>query len=66
MYGGEGDAFRILMGKPEGLRPLGRLTCRWETNIKIRLKEMGWGVGWIDLTQFGDEWASGTVLRGII
>jgi len=44
-YGGEGDACRILVGKPEGKRPLGRPRCRRESNIKIRLKEMGFGRG---------------------
>jgi len=42
-YGGEGDACRIFVGKPEGKRPLGRPRCRWESDIKIRLKEMGSG-----------------------
>jgi hypothetical protein len=36
MYGGE-ERYRILMGKPEGRRPLGRCRCRWEDNIKIDL-----------------------------
>jgi hypothetical protein len=36
-------AYWILVGKPEGVRPLGRPRCRWEDNIKIDLQEMGWG-----------------------
>jgi hypothetical protein len=36
------NACRILMGKPEGKRLLGRLRCRWVDNIKIDLREMGW------------------------
>jgi hypothetical protein len=37
------DAYRILVGKPEGRRPLGRLRRRWEDNIKIALRKVGWG-----------------------
>jgi hypothetical protein len=33
--------YRVLVGKPEGKRPLGRLRCRWEHNIKIDLQEVG-------------------------
>jgi hypothetical protein len=41
---GEGrGAYRILMERPEGRRPLGRPRCRWEDNIKIDLQEVGWG-----------------------
>jgi hypothetical protein len=41
---GEGrGAYRILVGIPEGRRPLGRLRCRWEDNIKMDLQEVGWG-----------------------
>jgi hypothetical protein len=36
------NAYRILIGKPEGRRPLGRLRCRWLDNIKMDLREMGW------------------------
>jgi hypothetical protein len=37
------DAYRILMGEPEGKRPLRRLRCRWVNNIKMDLREIGWG-----------------------
>jgi hypothetical protein len=37
------NAYRILMGKPEGKRPLGRPKRRWMDNIKMDLREMGWG-----------------------
>jgi hypothetical protein len=37
-------AYRILVGKPEGKRPLGRLRRRWVDNIKMDLREIGWGV----------------------
>jgi hypothetical protein len=44
--------YRVLVGKPEERRPLGRPRNRWEDNIKINLREMGWeGVACIDLTQ---------------
>jgi len=39
------DACRILIGRPDGNRPLGRRRHRWEPNIKIRLREMGWRNG---------------------
>jgi hypothetical protein len=43
---------RILVGKPEGKRPLGRPRCRWVDKIKMDLREMEWGgMDWIDLTQ---------------
>jgi hypothetical protein len=38
-------AHRVLVGKPEGKRPLGRPTCRWEDNIKMDLREVGLGRG---------------------
>jgi hypothetical protein len=38
-------AHRVLMGKPEGRRPLARLRSTWEDNIKMDLREMGWGHG---------------------
>jgi hypothetical protein len=37
------SAYRALVGKPEGRRPLGRPRRRWEDNIKIDLREVGWG-----------------------
>jgi hypothetical protein len=42
--------YRVLVGRPEGKRPLGRPRCRWEDNIKIDLREIGIdGVNWIQL-----------------
>jgi hypothetical protein len=42
--------YRVLAGKPEGRRPLGRPRRRWEDNIRMGLHEMGWeGMVWIDL-----------------
>jgi hypothetical protein len=45
------------VGKPEGMRPLGRPTSRLVDNIKIDLREIGLdGMGWIDLAQDRDQW----------
>jgi hypothetical protein len=42
---GEGrEVYRVLVGKPEGKRPLERPRCRWEDGIKMDLTEIGWGV----------------------
>jgi hypothetical protein len=51
------NAYRILVGKPEGKRPLGRPRCRWVDNIKMDLREVGWeGRDWIDVDQDRDRW----------
>ena len=48
---------RVLVGKPEGKRPLGRPRRRWEDNIKMDLQEVGGGCGdWMELAQDGDRW----------
>jgi hypothetical protein len=49
-------AYRILVGRPEGRRPLGRHRRRWEYNIKMDLEEVGWGMDWIELAQDMDRW----------
>jgi hypothetical protein len=50
-------AYRILMGRPEGRRPLGRPRRRCDDNIKMDLQEVGWvGLNWIDLAQDRDRW----------
>jgi hypothetical protein len=50
------NAYKILVGKPEGKRPLGRPRRRWMDNIKIYLRETGWGgMDWIDLAQDKDQ-----------
>jgi hypothetical protein len=47
-------AYRVLVGKREGERPLGRPGCRWEDNIKMDLQGMGWrGMACIDLAENG-------------
>jgi hypothetical protein len=54
--GERGGAYRVLVGKPEGKRPLGKPRHRWEDNIKMNLKEEGWrGMGWIELAQDRDR-----------
>jgi hypothetical protein len=54
---GANNACRILVGKPEVKRPLGRPGCRREDNIRMDLREIGCGVmDWIDLVQDRDQW----------
>ena len=49
--------FIVLVGKPEGKRPLGKPRRRWDDNIKMDLQEVGFGgMDWIDLTQNTDRW----------
>jgi hypothetical protein len=51
------NTYRILVGNPEGKRPLRRSRRRWEDNIKMDHREIGWGgMDWIDLTQDRDQW----------
>jgi hypothetical protein len=64
---GEGRVvYRVLVGKPEGKRPLGRPRCRWEDNIKMDLQEMRRGCGdWMELARDRDRWRApvGTVIN---
>jgi hypothetical protein len=51
------NAYRILVGKPEGKRQLGRLRSRWVDNIKINFRGLGWvDMDWTDLAQDRDQW----------
>jgi hypothetical protein len=51
------NVYNILVGKPEGKRPLGWPRRRWESNIKKDLKEIRWeGVVWIHLAQDREQW----------
>jgi hypothetical protein len=51
------NAYRLLVGKPEGKRPLGRPRRRWVGNIKMDLREKGGdGMDWINLSQNRDQW----------
>jgi hypothetical protein len=57
LMGENKTAYRMLMRKPEGWRPLGRPRRRWLDNIRIGLVEVGWGdVGRIGLIQDRDKW----------
>jgi hypothetical protein len=55
---GEGrGVYRVLVGKPEGKRPLGRCRRRWEDNIKMDLQEVGYrSMDWIEMAQDRDRW----------
>jgi hypothetical protein len=57
-YGEKRGAYRILVGRSEGRRPLGRPRRRWENNIKMDLQDVGWGMNWIELAQDRDRWRS--------
>jgi hypothetical protein len=51
------NAYRLLVGKQEGKRPLGRPIHRWVDNIRIDLREVGWGdVDWIGLAKDRNRW----------
>ena len=55
--GEERAVYRVLVGKPEGKRPLGRPRRRWVDNVRIDLQEVGCGhVDWIGLAQDSDGW----------
>jgi hypothetical protein len=55
--GEEKYVYKVLVGKPEGKRPFGRLRRRWEDGIRMDLREAGWGsVQWIQLAQDRDRW----------
>jgi hypothetical protein len=51
--GEERNVYRVLMGKPKRKRPLGRPRRRWESGIRVDLREIGWG---IQLAQDRDRW----------
>jgi len=64
--GEERGLYRVLVGKTEGRRPLGRPRRRWVDNIKMDLQEVGCGyMDWIGLTQDRDRWRTlvGTVMN---
>jgi hypothetical protein len=55
--GAKRNAYRILVGKPEGKRPRGRIKRGWENNIRMDLREIGWGgMDWINLARDRDQW----------
>ena len=56
-YGDTRGVFRVLVGKPDGKRPIWRKRHRWEDNIKMDLQEIGCGgMDWIELAQDRDRW----------
>jgi hypothetical protein len=57
LMGERRDVYKVLVGKPEGKRPLGRQRLRWEDNIKMEFQELGFGVmDWIELGQDSKRW----------
>jgi len=55
--GEEKGVYRVLVGKPEGKRPLGRPRCRWVNNISMDIQEVECGyVDWIGLAQDRERW----------
>jgi hypothetical protein len=60
------NAYRLLVGKPEGKGPLGRSRCRW-VDVKMNPLQIGWGgVDWIGLAQDRDKWrALGNAVRNL-
>jgi len=53
----ERDAYRVLVGRPEGMRRFGRPRCKWENNIKMNLQAKGWGnMHWIDVAEDRNSW----------
>jgi hypothetical protein len=56
-HGEKRNVYRILVGKPQGNRPVGRPRRRWEYNIKMGLRDIEWGgMNWTDLAQDRDQW----------
>jgi hypothetical protein len=56
-HGEKRNAYRILVGKPERKKLIGRPRIRWEDNIRMYLRERGWGgIDWIHLAQDRDWW----------
>jgi hypothetical protein len=55
--GEDRNVYRVLVGKPEGNRPLGRPRRSWDDGIRMDLRDIGWGsVDWIQLAQDRDRW----------
>jgi len=50
------SAYRVLVGKPDGKRLLGRPRRGWDDNINMNVREVGWDMEWIDLAQDRDKW----------
>jgi hypothetical protein len=57
--------YSILVGKPEGRRPLRRPRCRWEDNLRVNLREIGWeGVDWMHL-DWDHWWAFANIVMNL-
>jgi hypothetical protein len=57
LFGEEKSVYKVLMGKPEGKKPLGRPRRRWEDGIRMDLRDSGWGsLEWTQLAQDRDWW----------
>ena len=57
VWGETRSLYRVLVGKPEGRKPLVRPRRRWEDNIKMNIQKEGWiGIDWIDLAKNRDTW----------
>jgi hypothetical protein len=57
LMGEKTNAYKIFVGKPEGKRAQGRHKHRWEDNIKMNLRKVGWsGMDWIHMAQDRDQW----------
>jgi hypothetical protein len=52
----ERKVYKVLVGNPEGKRPLRRPRHKWEDGMRMNLREIGWGVDWIRLAQDRDRW----------
>jgi hypothetical protein len=64
--GEERKVYKVLVGKPEGERPLERPRCRWEDGIRMDLREIGLGaVDWIRLAQDRDWWRAVSVVMNL-
>jgi hypothetical protein len=62
-HGEEKEWTQVLVGKPEGKRPLGR----WENNSKMDLRKMGWGgMYWIDLAQDKNQWWASALVNTVM
>jgi hypothetical protein len=67
--GEERKVYKVLVGKPEGKRPLGRPRRRWEDGIKMDVREIGWrSVDWMQLAQDRDQWRAvvNTVMKLLV
>ena len=57
LWGARRGVYSVLVGKPEGKKPLGRPRSRWKDNIKMDLQKVGCGfMHWIELAQDRDRW----------